>query len=142
MTPAHRVLAVLCAAVAAPLARARPRHIRAVLHLLRRGAAPATPEQTAAARHAVVTASARCAAARSCLHRSLATTLLCRAHGTWPTWCTGVRTEPFGAHAWVAVDGEPIGEPAHERGYTTIISVPPLSRDRRRGPEGPPGGGW
>ncbi|MGY0057183.1 lasso peptide biosynthesis PqqD family chaperone [Streptomyces sp. LZ34] len=127
ITPAHRVLAMLCTAAAGPLSRARPRRIRAVLCLLRRGAAPASPEQTAAARHAVVTVSARCAAARSCLHRSLATTLLCRALGVWPTWCTGVRTDPFGAHAWVAVDGVPIGEPAHERGYTPVITVPPCS---------------
>jgi hypothetical protein len=21
--------------------------------------------------------------------------------GVWPTWCTGVRTPPFSAHAWV-----------------------------------------
>lgn len=132
ITPAHRVLTALCAAAAGPLARARPRHIRAVLRLLRRGASPATPEQTAAARHAVVTVSARCAATRSCLRRSLATTLLCRARGVWPTWCTAVRTDPFGAHAWVAVDGEPIGEPAHERGYTPIITVPPERRSRRR----------
>ncbi|MFB1046806.1 lasso peptide biosynthesis B2 protein [Streptomyces chrestomyceticus] len=122
----HRVLATLCAAAARPLARARPHRIRAVLQLLRRGATPATAAQTAAARQAVVATSARCAAARSCLQRSLATALLCRAQGVWPTWCTGVRSEPFGAHAWVAVDGEPIGEPLHETGYTPVITIPPV----------------
>ncbi|MEV5880942.1 lasso peptide biosynthesis B2 protein [Streptomyces sp. NPDC052101] len=130
LTRRHRVLAALCAAAARPLARARPHRIRTVLGLLRRGAAPASAEQAAAARHAVVTVSARCAATRSCLHRSLATALLCRALGVWPTWCTGVRTDPFGAHAWVAVDGEPVGEPAHERGYTPIITVPPAPAAR------------
>ncbi|AKG42705.1 hypothetical protein SXIM_13210 [Streptomyces xiamenensis] len=126
--PPHRALALLCAVAARPLARAGPYRIRRVLELLRRGARPATAEQVAAARHAVVTASARCAAARSCLPRSLATALLCRARGVWPTWCTGVRTEPFGAHAWVAVDGAPIGEPPHDTGYTPVITVPPLPR--------------
>lgn len=56
--------------------------------------------------------------------------LLCRALGVWPTWCTGVRTEPFGAHAWLSVDGEPVGEPAHERAYTPTIPVPPAPNAR------------
>ncbi|MGW1607550.1 lasso peptide biosynthesis B2 protein [Streptomyces eurythermus] len=124
--PLRRLLALLAVAAARPLAGAEPRRIRAVLHLLRRGAVPATRQQAAAARQAVITVSARCAADRSCLQRSLATALLCRAWGTWPTWCTGVRTEPFRAHAWVAVGSEPVGEPAHERGYTPVITVPPL----------------
>ncbi|MFD0392139.1 lasso peptide biosynthesis B2 protein [Streptomyces nogalater] len=123
--PLRRLLARLAVAAARPLAGAGPRRIRAVLHLLRRGAVPATRQQAAAARQAVVAVS-RCAADRGCLQRSLATALLCRAWGTWPTWCTGVRTEPFRAHAWVAVGSEPVGEPAHERGYTPVITVPPL----------------
>ncbi|WP_432152909.1 lasso peptide biosynthesis B2 protein [Streptomyces tricolor] len=122
----RRLLALLAVAAARPLATTRPQRIRAVLRLVRRGAAPATRQQAAAARQAVVTVSPRCAAGRSCLHRSLATALLCRAWGTWPTWCTGVRTDPFRAHAWVAVGSEPVGEPAHERGYTPVITVPPL----------------
>ncbi|MFI2614870.1 lasso peptide biosynthesis B2 protein [Streptomyces sp. NPDC018584] len=126
----HRLLALPAAGLAGPLARARPRRVRAVLHLLRRGAAPATRQQVAAARQAVVAVSPRCAAGRGCLRRSLATTLLCRAWGVWPTWCTGVRDDPFRAHAWVAVGSEPVGEPAHERGYTPVMTVPPL----------PPGG--
>jgi hypothetical protein len=121
----HRLLARLCVAATRPLARARPHRVRTVLCLLRRGAAPASVEQAAAARELIVSVSRRCAAARGCLHRSLATTLLCRARGVWPTWCTGVRTQPFGAHAWVAVAGEPVGEPRHECGYAPILTVPP-----------------
>ncbi|MGQ0719273.1 MAG: lasso peptide biosynthesis B2 protein [Pseudonocardiales bacterium] len=48
---------------------------------------------------------------KGCLQRSIAATLYWRAHGTWPTWCTGVRTNPFGAHAWIQVGDQPIGEP-------------------------------
>jgi hypothetical protein len=37
-----------------------------------------------------------------------------------------VVTEPFGAHAWVAVDGEPVGEDAaHVRAFHVIMTVPP-----------------
>lgn len=121
----ERLLARLCVLAARPLARARPHRVRAVLCLLRRGATPASAEQAAAARRLVVTVSKRCAAARGCLHRSLATAVLCRARGVWPTWCTGVRTQPFGAHAWVAVAGRPVGEPTHECGYSPILTVPP-----------------
>ncbi|WP_107500306.1 lasso peptide biosynthesis B2 protein, partial [Streptomyces swartbergensis] len=120
-----RLLALVAVAAARPLARARPHRIATVLQALRRGATSATADQAATARTAVVTVSARCAAPRSCLHRSLATVILCRLLGTWPTWATGVRTDPFCAHAWVAVDGTPVGEPAQDTGYTPILTVPP-----------------
>ncbi|MFD0889369.1 lasso peptide biosynthesis B2 protein [Streptosporangium algeriense] len=47
--------------------------------------------------------------------------------GHWPTWCTGVRTSPFAAHAWVQTDGRPVGEPSDITGYHVILSVPPPS---------------
>ncbi|WP_107081907.1 lasso peptide biosynthesis B2 protein, partial [Streptomyces sp. SBT349] len=97
-------------------------------------AAPATAHQAATARRAVVAASVRCAG-RACLQRSLAATLFCRLRGTWPTWCAGVRTDPFRAHAWIAVDGRPIGEPAGTDRYTPLVAVAPGPP----GPSGPPG---
>ena len=43
--------------------------------------------------------------------RSIATALLCRMSGTWPTWRVGVRTvAPFSAHAWVEAEGKPVDE--------------------------------
>jgi hypothetical protein len=137
MTPAvrgplplrRRVPAVLAVAAARPLAALPPRHIRRILHLLRRRARAADAEQALAARQAVVAVSARCAA-EGCLQRSLATVLLCRLGGVWPTWCTGVRTGPFRAHAWVEVGGRPIGEP-HPAGYyrpIMIVACPPAER--------------
>ncbi len=91
------------------LARLSPRHLRRVMTLLARGAQPAEEVETLRARNAVVAVSVRCAGPR-CLQRSIATALLCRIKGRWPQWCTGVRTQPFQAHAWVAVAGRPIGE--------------------------------
>jgi hypothetical protein len=55
----------------------------------------------------------------------LATTLLCRIRGVWPTWCIGVRTAPFAAHAWVEVDGQRIGEPQGPGYYRPLIIIPP-----------------
>jgi hypothetical protein len=106
------------------LAHLPPKRIRAVLTLLRWRAAPATYRQAKDARDAIVSVSVLCAG-RYCLQRSLATTLLCRIHGVWPTWCTGVRTAPFVAHAWIEVDGQPVGEAQGVGYYRPLIVIPP-----------------
>ncbi|PSJ30085.1 hypothetical protein B7P34_03560 [Streptosporangium nondiastaticum] len=129
--PHHRAAALLAVAAARPLAELRPRRMRSVLSATRRGARPATAEQALAARRAVVAVSARCAG-EGCLQRSIATALLCRLRGTWPDWCTGVRTEPFRAHAWVQVEGRPVGEP-HPDGYYRPLMIVPAPRGADRG---------
>ncbi|MFD7658037.1 lasso peptide biosynthesis B2 protein [Actinosynnema sp. NPDC059797] len=64
------------------------------------------------------------------MQRAIAAASCCRARDTWPTWCTGVRTNPFTAHAWVEVDGRPVGEP-HPAGYCRpLLTVPPTARCR------------
>jgi Transglutaminase-like superfamily len=101
-------LAVGCAHI---LATQPPGRIRTVLSWVRRGARPATVQETAAARSTVLTVSLASGGRRGCLPRSLATVLLCRMRGQWPTWCVGVRTRPpFAAHAWVEAEGELVGE--------------------------------
>jgi hypothetical protein len=95
-----------------------------VLKLARRGARSATPQEAEDARQAVVAVSLRCAG-RGCLQRSIAAALYCRAHGTWPTWCTGIRTNPFAAHAWIQVGNQPIGEPYPTGYYRILITIPP-----------------
>ncbi|MEZ0089713.1 lasso peptide biosynthesis B2 protein [Streptacidiphilus sp. EB129] len=136
----HRPAALCAVTVARLLSRLPPYRISQALGVLRRGADPAGAEQTARARAAVITVSRRCASHRGCLQRSLATAVLCRMRGVWPTWCTGVRTQPFRAHAWVSVDGEPVGEPHPADYYTAIMTVPPLPTPDRRGRGGPGGG--
>lgn len=122
--PLHRrVLPLIAVAAAAPLARMTPRHIRLVLEFARRGAKPANESQAQKARSAVVAVSLRCAG-NGCLQRSIAATLYCRAMGVWPTWCVGVRTEPFQAHAWIQVDDRPTGEPYPAGHYRPLITVP------------------
>lgn len=105
------------------LARLPPRRIRAVLGLARRGARPTRYEEALRARQEVTAVSTLCAG-RYCLQRSLATAVLCRLRGHWPTWCSGVRTSPFGAHAWVEAEGKPVGEPADTATYRAMIKVP------------------
>ncbi|MGE5829336.1 MAG: lasso peptide biosynthesis B2 protein [Micromonosporaceae bacterium] len=120
-----RLVAHLAVALARLLARQPPGRIRRLLLVIRWGARPATGVEASAARRAVIAVSMLCAG-EGCLQRSLATALLCRLRGSWPTWCTGVRTMPFGAHAWVEADGEPVDEPLlPSGGYRPVITVPP-----------------
>ena len=80
--PWHRRLLPLAAVgVAHLIGRLPPHRIRRVLTRCARGVRPATYTEAAAAREAVVSVSVRCAG-RGCLPRSIATALLCRAHGT------------------------------------------------------------
>ncbi|MEV8313329.1 lasso peptide biosynthesis B2 protein [Streptomyces sp. NPDC059900] len=124
----RRPAAWLAVAAARLLATRSPHTIGRVLRRLRTGATPATASQAQAARAAVVTVSRRCATNTGCLQRSLAATLLCRLRGVWPTWCTGVRTQPFSAHAWIAVEGTPVAEQQTADYYTPVLTVPPATR--------------
>ncbi|MEN3535206.1 lasso peptide biosynthesis B2 protein [Microbispora sp. ZYX-F-249] len=101
--------ALLAMGLAWPLARCSPYRLRRLLEIFSRGARPATEHEAERARGAVVGMGIRLAGPR-CLERSIATALLCRLSGGWPEWCTGVSTHPFEAHAWVEVNGKPIGE--------------------------------
>ncbi|AJT69233.1 hypothetical protein T261_7636 [Streptomyces lydicus] len=109
-----------------------PRRIRAVLEVVRHGAAPASAAQTQSARDAICAVSLFCAGPRGCLPRSLGAALLCRLRGTWPTWCTGVRmVPPFTAHAWVEIDGRLVDEGVPDDYFTRLLTVPPVRRAAR-----------
>jgi Transglutaminase-like superfamily len=120
----RRAVAYAAVGAARLLATQPPRRIRAVLDQLRRGATPATFDQAKTARDTVVAVSLHCAAREGCLARSLATVLLSRLGGRWPTWCVGARRmPPFGAHAWVEAEGRMVGEdypPDYFRAFFTV----------------------
>jgi hypothetical protein len=124
--PFGRRLRVRVAVVAARLLATRsPKRIRAMLTWCRRGARPATSGEASDARQAVVAVSLACAGREGCLIRSLATVLLCRSYGYWPTWCLGARRlAPFFAHAWVEVDDVMIGEDYPRDYFRTFFTVP------------------
>lgn len=125
--PLHRRLAArLAVGLAGVLAALPPRRIRSVLALLRGGAAPASYRQAQEARNAVLAVSLSCAGPQGCLRRSVATALLCRMTGRWPTWCVGVRMlPPFGAHAWVEADGRLVDEDVPETYFSRLMTLPP-----------------
>jgi hypothetical protein len=122
----RRVVTRLAVGAARLLATRSPRRIRTVLGWLRRGAKPATFEQAKQARDDVVAVSLACAAREGCVARSLATVLLCRFRGQWPTWCVGARRlPPFAAHAWVEADGVMVGEDEYPPDYfRPLFTVP------------------
>ncbi|MGH3922548.1 MAG: lasso peptide biosynthesis B2 protein [Pseudonocardiaceae bacterium] len=121
----RRVRVRTMVAVARLLSTRSPRRIHEVLIRLRRGARPATYQEACNARQAVVSVSLACAGREGCLVRSLATALLCRSHGYWPTWCLGARRlAPFYAHAWIEVDGVMIGEDYPADYFRTFFTVP------------------
>lgn len=124
LPPRRRALPLLAVGLARLLAPLRPWRLPALLGFLRRGAAPATTDDVRAALLEVVGVSPH-RAGRACLQRSVATALLCRARGVWPTWCSGVRTDPFAAHSWIEVDGQPVGEPDPAGRYLSLLSIPP-----------------
>lgn len=129
LSPGLRLAALLAVGVARLVERRPPRRIRAFLTRLRAGAAPASYAEASEARRAVLAVSVRCAG-EGCLQRSIATALLCRLRGTWPTWHTGVRIEPFAAHAWVEADGRPVDEPHPAGLFRPIMTVAPRDRTR------------
>lgn len=112
----------LATATAWLLVRLPPRRLRQVLRAASVGSRPADGALVSAARRAVVTVSPRCAG-QGCLQRSVATVLLCRLRGRWADWCTGFRTQPFTAHAWVEAGGAAIGESADMTLFHTVLSV-------------------
>ncbi|MGW2184489.1 lasso peptide biosynthesis B2 protein [Streptomyces sp. NPDC001719] len=126
----HRLAARAVLPSALLLARLSPRRVRALLAVLRRGAAPAGRGRAQAARDAVCAVSLYCAGPRGCLPRSVAAALLCRVWGVWPTWCAGVRVvPPFAAHAWIEAEGRPVGEGVPDNYFSRLLTVEPAGRD-------------
>lgn len=113
-------------AVARPLVFLPPHRLRRVLEFVRRGARPATFAEAELAVHSVLSSSLGLNAYRACLPRSIAAVLLCRLHGTWASWCTGVvLTPPFSAHAWIEVDGRLVRENVGPEQVGRQLVVPP-----------------
>ncbi len=128
-TATLRLTARAAVALAHLLALLPPRRIRAVFGLLRKGARPAGYAETERARDAVLYVSLACLNTEGCLPRSLATALVCRMKGTWPTWCVGPRLyPPIALHAWVEADGRPVGEPFPDGYFARLITVTPVNR--------------
>jgi hypothetical protein len=119
---AYRLAGLFAVAVARLLVMLPPGRLARVLRLISRGARPATHAQALRARQTAVAVSARCAGL-GCMQRSVAAAVMCRMAGRWPDWCTGFRSRPFAAHAWVEVDGHPVGEQNGIEAFRIVLRV-------------------
>ncbi|MEV1199314.1 lasso peptide biosynthesis B2 protein [Microbispora rosea] len=115
----YRAQARLAITVARVLILLSPNRLAAVLTWLCRGVAHASATDAGEARNVVCALSPRCAG-QGCLQRSVAVVILCRLRGSAPDWRAGFAMHPFTAHAWVEVDGRPVGEPEKVSAYTVV----------------------
>ncbi|QLD28038.1 lasso peptide biosynthesis B2 protein [Micromonospora carbonacea] len=118
------VLTAVAVVVARRLVRRTPQELCRLLTRVRGDAPLATYAEAKRARDTVLAVSTRCCGRNACLLRSVATVLVCRMNGSWPTWCTGVLSAPpFVAHAWVEAEGSAVDEFADGTTYSRICSV-------------------
>lgn len=130
ITVVQRIRSICAVILSGFIVRLPPQRIKTLLTYLGRGSRPATFQQVSRARMAACTVSVRCAG-MGCVLRSVAVYLDCRMQGVTPDWCTGFRSSPFAAHAWVEAAGVPVGEPAAISSFTTVIAVRPHSCEGR-----------
>jgi len=109
--------------LSAPLNRVSPQTIEQVLTHLTKRLPAATEEQVLDIRAATCAVSRRCRSQDGCIRRSLAVaTATCLIRRS-VSWCTGYAQDPFRAHAWVELNGKPVGEPKEIYMYTKTIDV-------------------
>lgn len=118
------LLARLSVGVAFILCLLPPRLLRSTMRIVVSGGKRPTPERAERYRALVVSVSTLCAG-EGCLPRSVATATLARLQGYGLTWCTGIREQPFLAHAWVEVDRTAVGEVTSLEGLRVMLRAAP-----------------
>ncbi|ADD43891.1 lasso peptide biosynthesis B2 protein [Stackebrandtia nassauensis] len=86
---------------------------RSIARRLSRPAVRPASERQAVTVLAAIDAACRWVPVRAaCLERSIAAVVLLRLRRRRVEWCHGIKTQPVALHAWIQVDGRPVGEPA------------------------------
>ncbi|MBC2149769.1 lasso peptide biosynthesis B2 protein [Listeria booriae] len=122
-------LARIALLLSAPLNWMSPRRIENILLRLMKSYPIASEIEVKNARNAVCLVSSRCRSQEGCLRRSLAVVLMIWLQRRSVSWCTGYAQEPFRAHAWVEINGHPVGEPEEVHIYSKAICVPHYSKN-------------
>ncbi|OTN90592.1 hypothetical protein A5819_003092 [Enterococcus sp. 7E2_DIV0204] len=117
-------LARIALLISAPLNWVSPSMIERLLLRLMKKKPVSTRAKAQEIRDGVCGVSKRCRSQEGCLRRSLAVTIAVLLQRKSISWCTGYALEPFRAHAWVEIEGEPIGEPDEVKLYSKSISIP------------------
>jgi len=125
--------AIVALAFSNVVCRLSPSTIRKIFSLLAMHAAPATYDQAEEAVLEISQHSQAAAGRFSCLRRSIASALLLRMSGRWPTWSIGVpRRPPFRAHAWIEAENRIVAELGAPEAFSRLICVPPRERSIRQ----------
>jgi hypothetical protein len=124
--PARRsdqFLAPLCLTLASGLLRLRFGRVLALARWnTQRCRRPATSNEATSMTSAIRTAARHRAGRMACLEHSLAAVILAGLRRHSVEWCIGARLMPFASHAWIELDGKPIGEPEHrDRRYHVLV---------------------
>ncbi|MGH3814373.1 MAG: lasso peptide biosynthesis B2 protein [Pseudonocardiaceae bacterium] len=100
-----RIVALLTASTRRPRRRAEPASVEHALYCVR-NVASVLPFRVA------------------CLEETAAAMLVLALTGQRAGWCHGIAADPIRLHAWIALDGHPVAEPASTSRYTPLLHIP------------------
>ena len=114
--------ALFCANVSFFLIKLPPKKLSEVIEKLSKNTRKALPKEVESWRTSINSINVRCAG-NGCLQRSVAVMLRGIIARRTPDWVSGFQVSPFIAHAWVEVDGIPIGEEMDLSNFQKILFV-------------------
>lgn len=110
----HRIVRLLTVATGRPRRQAEPATVTRALHCVR-NVASFLPFRIA------------------CLEETAAAMLVLALTGRRAGWCHGIAADPIRLHAWIALDGHPVAEPASTTRYTPLLHIPDQDSARQSG---------
>ena len=118
----NKITALFCANVSFFLIKLPPKKLSEVIEKLSKNTRKALPKEVESWRTSINSINVRCAG-NGCLQRSVAVMLRVIIARRTPDWVSGFQVSPFIAHAWVEVDGIPIGEEMDLSNFQKILFV-------------------
>ena len=118
----NKITALFCANVSFILIKLPPKKLSEVIEKLSKNTRKALPKEVESWRTSINSINVRCAG-NGCLQRSVAVMLRGIIARRTPDWVSGFQVSPFIAHAWVEVDGIPIGEEMDLSNFQKILFV-------------------
>lgn len=118
----NKIIALFCANVSFFLIKLPPKKLSEIIEKLSKNTRKAFPKEVESWRTSINSINVRCAG-NGCLQRSVAVMLRGIIARRTPDWVSGFQVSPFIAHAWVEVDGIPIGEEMDLSNFQKILFV-------------------
>ncbi|MFM0794081.1 lasso peptide biosynthesis B2 protein [Streptococcus suis] len=118
----NKIIAFFCANVAFFLIKLPPKKLSEIIEKLSKNTSEAFPIEVESWRTSINSVNVRCAG-NGCLQRSVAVMLWGIIARRTPDWVSGFQLAPFIAHAWVEIDGLPIGEEMDLSNFQKILFV-------------------